>query len=107
MAFLTVPARNDLPWYQFSIVLSGVVYTLTFRYNGRMSRWMMNITDSSGTDLLNGIPCLIGVSMTGRFVELGLPDGDFFCIDDTNQDTQPTRDSFGIDHTLLYSDPTQ
>ena len=106
-SYFIAPARNDLPWYTFSIVLTGVVYTLTMRYNARMTRWMMNITDSAGNDLLNGIPCLNYVNMTGRFVELGLPSGDFFCVDNTNQGMQPTRYSFGTTNNLLYLDPSQ
>lgn len=106
-AFLQIPARNDLPFYTFSIVLSGVVFILTFRYNGRMQRWMMDIADSSGNPLLNGLPCLDEQPMTARFVSLALPAGDFACFDDSGTGAQPTRYSFGIDHSMIYLDPNQ
>lgn len=106
MATFSVPARNDLPWYNFTIILTGAVYTLTIRYNPRMDRWIMNIADSSGNDLVVGLPLLIGRNINGRFVALSLPPGIFVAQDNTNQDTQPTRYSFGIDHTLFYADGT-
>ena len=106
MANFTIPARNDLPWYKFSITLTGAVYTLTLRYNARMDRWMLSISDSSGNDLIVGLPVLIDRNINGRFVVSGLPEGIFVAQDDTNQGTQPTRYSFGIDHTLFYIDNT-
>ncbi len=105
--FLSVPARNDLPWYKFKITLSGVIYTLHFRFNTRMQRWMMDINDPSDNPILLGIPCLILRDMIGQYRTLAIPVGTFFCTDDTNQDTQPTLLSFGTDHTLWYEDPTQ
>lgn len=100
-----IPVSNDLPWYSFKITLSGTLFTLRFRYNTRMSRWIMDIADSQNNDLLNGLPMLINRNLNGRFVDAGLPRGFLFCTDDTNQGTQPTRYSFGKDHSLFYFDP--
>ncbi len=102
MSFLQVPTRNDVPWYKFTLTLSGQVYTLRFRYNTRMSRWIMDIADSSNNDLLVGIPVLIERDMTGQYVFVTLPSGTFFAMDVTNQGNQPTRYSFGIDAALIY-----
>jgi len=107
MNFLTIPARNDLPWYRFKITLSNVIYTLRFRFNTRSSRWILDIADASNNDILNGVPILIERDMAGQYVIPGLPVGLIFATDDTNQGTEPTRFSFGQDHTLWYGDPTQ
>lgn len=104
-AFLQVPARNDVPWYRFTVTLTGVVYTLTFRYNTRMDRWALDVADASNNALLVGVPLLIERDLIGRFVISGLPPGTLFAADFTNQDTQPTRFSFGTDHGLIYVDP--
>lgn len=105
--FLTIPARNDLPWYKFKITLSGVIFTLHFRYNTRMQRWIMDINDPSDNPILLGVPVLIVRNLTGQYVTLAIPEGLFFATDDTGQSTQPTQFSFGTDHTLWYQDPTQ
>jgi hypothetical protein len=107
MTFFQIPARNDLPWYQFKITLSGVIYTLVFRYNTRMQRWILDIADPAGNQIITGLVLLIERLVTSQYVTLALPPGPLFALDDTNQDAQPTLFSFGIDHTLAYGDPTQ
>lgn len=67
----------------------------------------MDVADPSNNDILNGIPLLIGRDLIGQYVIEGLPFGIMFCTDDTNQDSQPIRFSFGIDHSLGYGDPLQ
>lgn len=104
---LNLPARNDLPYYKFKITLSNVIFSLDFKYNTRMSRWIMNINDASENQILSGIPVLINRNLTAQYSTLSIPAGTIFANDDTGQDTQPTQFSFGTDHTLLYLDPTQ
>lgn len=101
----TVPARNDLPYYKFKIPLSGTIFTLAFRYNGRMQRWILDINDPSGNQIMSGIPIVISRDLFGQYVTLPLPLGPLFASDDTGQDTQPTQFSFGLDHTFWYEDP--
>jgi hypothetical protein len=105
---VTIPVGNDVPWYFFTIGLSGVQYLLTFRFNVRMQRWLMDIADALGVPILSSLPLLLGQSLTGRFKGLaGVPVGDFYVFDDTSpgQGNQPTRYSFGTTHSLWYSDP--
>lgn len=103
---LTIPINVKLPWQQFKITLSGVIFTLEFKYNGRMDRWIMNINDASGNQVLQGMVLLINRNLTGQYTTLEIPEGVFYPADDTGQDTQPGQNSFGVDHTLFYLDPT-
>jgi hypothetical protein len=107
MSFFLLPLRNDLPRYQFTITLSGSIFSLSIYYNVRMSRWIMDVQDPSGNPILTGVALLINRNLTGQYRTLAIPVGTFFCTDDTNQDTQPTLLSFGTDHSAWYSDPTQ
>ncbi len=102
MSFEILPARNDLPWYRFKITLDDVIYTLKIRYNTRMQRWILDIADGSNVDLVTGLPILLERNIAGQYVFSGLPESVFFCTDDTNQGSQPTRLSFGVTHTLWY-----
>lgn len=103
----TVPLRTDLPWYYFKITLSGVIYTLRFRYNTRSQRWIMDLADSQDNDIVCSIPILIGVNLLENFASFtGIPNGLFFVLDQTGKNTQPTRLSFGTTHTLYYLDET-
>jgi hypothetical protein len=104
---VTIPVGNDLPWYYFAIGLAGVQYTLRFRFNTRMSRWVMDIADAENNDLLTSLPLLIGRNLAGQYSSIpNLPAGTFFVVDETGQNSQPTRYSFGTTHTLYYLDPT-
>lgn len=104
MNLFQIPARNDLPWYKFQISLSGVLYTLIFRFNSRMNVWSLDIADPSENVIVGGIPVLIGIDLFGQYVT-GVPPGVVFANDDTNQGTQPSQFSFGFDHSLFYLDP--
>lgn len=102
-----MPLGNDVPWYDFTIGLSGVQYQLTIRFNSRMERWLMDIASAGGTPLLSSVPLLIGRNLIGRFAaNAALPVGMFFVLDNTNSGAEPTRNSFGTTHTLWYQDPT-
>lgn len=104
-ALLQFPMRNDLPLYTFNISLSGTIFNVQVIFNVRMNRYVMNINDTSGNPILGGIPVLIERNLTGQYVTLAIPEGTFFCTDDSGQDQQPTQFSFGVDHTMFYVDP--
>lgn len=101
--FLVYPTNVTYPWYQFRTALSGVVYTITLRYNPRMQRWIMDIADASNNPIQMGLPVLINRSVAGQYVTVGLPPGATFATCDTAAPlTQPSRFSFGTTHTLFY-----
>lgn len=102
---LTVPARNDLPWYKFRISLSGTVFTLYFRYNVRCDRWLMDVYDASDTPIFQGAPILVNFNLLAQYPTLPLPNGTLFAVDDTGNQQQPTLQSFGLTHSLYYADP--
>ncbi len=102
MSFEILPTRNDLPWYRFKVTLDNIIYTLRFRYNTRMQRWIMDIADGSNVDLITGLPVLLERNIAGQYVVSGIPVSVFFVVDNTNQGTQPTRLSFGTTHSLWY-----
>jgi hypothetical protein len=102
----TLPLGNDVPWYTFSVGLSGVQYQLTVRYNTRMSRWALDIADAMGNPVLSSVTLLIDRILGGQFHYLaGFPPGTFFVLDNTNTGTQPTRYSFGTGNTAYYATP--
>lgn len=102
MAFVEIPVRSDLKAYEFQIELDGVVYTLGFRYNERMDRWLMDIADSVGAEILNGILLLTNVPLTDDYVIDGMPPGRFFCEDRTGQNNDAGIEDLGNDIRLLY-----
>lgn len=70
-----------------------------------MSRWILDLADPQNNDIIDSIPLLINRPLLEQYGTYAIPDGLIFVTDDTNTDTQPSRFSFGIDHTLWYYDP--
>lgn len=107
MSFNIIPINTTFPWNFIRISLSTITYTLTFRYNSRSSRWIMDIADGSNNIILSGIILLINQDLTYQYKTAiaNLPIGTFFVLDNTNENTQPTQYSFGITHSLIYQDP--
>lgn len=107
MVFLDVPINVNLPWQSYRVSLSGQIYTLELRYNGRMDRWICTIEDPQGNVILGGFALLIGLDLTGQYRYLSIPVGTFFCVDDTGGDNQPGQFDFGVQNSFVYADPTQ
>lgn len=97
-----IPLKNNVFFYKFRINLSSVLYTLQFRYNGRMNRWIMDVSDAAGNQIVSGLPLLIKRNLAGQYVTLSLPPGIFIADDVTNNDAQPTQFSFGLQNFLYY-----
>ena len=73
-----IPLNDVSPWYDFQIALSGVQYTISIRYNGRMDRWVMDLSNAVDTPIIMGVPLLIGVNLLGRFAgQPNIPVGTF------------------------------
>jgi hypothetical protein len=104
MALIEIPTRSDLKAYEFQIELDGVVYTLSIRWNQRMGRWIMDIADADGVDLLNGIPLLTNIPLTDDYVKAGLPPGRFICEDTTGGSKIAGVDDLGNDVRLIYEE---
>jgi len=104
MALVELPVRSDIPQYQFRIDLEGTVYTLRFKWNTRMERWIMDIADEQDNDLLNGIPVHSSVDLKQRFRQTTLPPGLFLAFDETGAVRNPDRDTFGNEVKLFYEE---
>lgn len=106
MAIFAIPTSNSLPWYSQRAVLSGVTYTLEFRYNPRMARWMLQVQDSAGRALLSGIPLLPGLDVLRGHHTMAVPPGALVVYSVTKSAAPPALGAFLNDYALLYVDPT-
>lgn len=84
--------------------LGTASFTLTMRYNARMDRWLMDIADANGVDLLNGQPILTGWPVFTTFFNKipGLPAGYLIAADLTGNGNDPTELTLGGDVPLVY-----
>ena len=107
MAILEMPVRSDLPAFTFKQELEGTVYTFDFRYNERFECWIMDISTEQGTPILQGTPVQTDVDIASRFLDPRLPKGHFAVIDETGEQRNPDRETFGGEVKLFYLDTTE
>lgn len=106
MAILEIPIDTQQPDHRFYLELERVVYLFHFRLNSRSNRWMMSLYSESGDLLAGGIPLVINFPLIGRFKREDLPPGEIYLLDMTESSQEPTSESFGTTHTLVYEEST-
>lgn len=106
MAILELPIRSDLSAYTFQVQLESAIYQFEFRFNQRLNRWIMDIEDQNGVDVLIGIPMLTDADLIGRFVMDGRPPGKLLAYDESGQNQNATQFDFGNPISLLYDEST-
>lgn len=86
---------------QFTIMLSGLQYTLIVRWNKFSDAWSMDVLDVSGNDLLLGAPLVTGTDLLAQFAYLGIG-GQMIVQSDGETDSVPTFESLGSTGHLYY-----
>ena len=103
MAVLEIPfERTEVPFKE-RVVLDGVPYVLSFRYNKRMEIYTMDISDSAEVLLIAGLVLWSGFPLTFRYIRriTDFPLGNFMVVDETGlqRDLVP---GIGKEVKLLY-----
>lgn len=104
MSIAMIPVRNDLYAYTMRITLEKNIYMLSFRYNARMGRWVMDILTANEDPLVMGVVILVNQDLLGRFKEERLPNGTFFAININEKKNENNVDAFGNNLVLLYEE---
>jgi len=50
-----LPAFPDLPEHSYTVTLGDAVYTLRFVWRERLAAWYMDLGDSTGTPIVQGV----------------------------------------------------
>jgi hypothetical protein len=102
MTVIQIPTEQ-IVFYKTSIVLSGQVYELTFRWSTRsLPSWYMDI----GTTLL-GVKVVNGIDLLGPYhYKDDVPRGLLVAKRNSGTSSKPVYDNFGIgkEITLVYED---
>ncbi len=99
MAIITIPLRNDLFDYSFSMELDTVTYQFKVRYIRRNSVWLLSVGDS-----VFNIPMLAGEDLLKQFHHLSVPEGKLNMIDLDGTSKDATRTNIGDRVILQYTE---
>ena len=87
---------------QFSISLAG--QSLQMAVTWRAVFWCLDVMDSSGADLIKGIPLITGADLLAQYAYLGLGFKLAVFCDDATQ-AYPTKTDLGTrSHLLVFSE---
>lgn len=104
MKWFTIPLSQRLPWYTFPIVLADQRFNFELRYNLRIDRWILNISDATNTLILAGIPLLLRRVQLLQYLTLDLPAGALY-VDAVKGSpfAQPGAGAFLTTHLLYFA----
>ena len=106
MAIDVIPFDNTIEDQIFQIDLEGVVYSIRVRWNNRAGYWIMDIAQNDGTEIINGVPLLLGISLLAQYQNPLLPPGEFVFLDTSGQMQEATIDDLNYRCILLYVEST-
>ncbi|ORJ20051.1 hypothetical protein BS639_17210 [Rouxiella silvae] len=95
---------NEIPLspdnQKFSITLNSVSYRMNIIWRDTPG-WVMDLQDSSGVNLIAGIPLVTGADLLGQYGYLGLGFSLLVMCDDDTQE-YPTKTDLGTGSHLYY-----
>lgn len=106
MAYQILPVRTDIPAYDFSLTLEGIIYYFSFEWNERGQFWTMDILDQDQSYIAAGIRMVVDVDLIGRFKDSRVPKGTFILTDTSGKSRDPSYYNFGTEIILSYREST-
>jgi len=85
----------------FTIILEGADWRVTQRWNGTLSTWYLDWVGITYPEIeIYGLGCKSGVNIFAKSAVAQL--GELYLYDTAELDEDPTYESFGVRHILLY-----
>ena len=105
MAIVRIPTQPTLGKTKFRIALDGSPYILRLRPNGRMNRWVLDISDGQDNPLLLGQVLQAGANILkyARFHN-NLPPGVLFVVSTEDDTIDITLENLNVQTALMYSE---
>ena len=102
MARLTMPVNSDNSHYDFFIDLEDITYNFEFKYNTRMDRWIMNISDSDLNPIIQGMALVLGLEYLSLYTTDRKPPGQLILFNFENEFVECGRNDLGNSCKLIY-----
>jgi predicted Zn-dependent protease with MMP-like domain len=85
----------------FQILLGSNYFKLAFQWRDPSPGWVLDIVDSTGNPIVQGIPLVTGVDLLEQFQYLGIG-GQLRVQTDTLPDAVPTFANLGVNSHLYF-----
>ena len=99
----SIQINNTLnPNIEFNTELDGTRYFFIFRFNYRLARWFMSVSESDNDILVSGVLVRSNFPLLKTYSNPLLPQGDLVVVNLLENFTDPTFEGFGKDYVLTY-----
>ncbi len=88
----------------FRINLAGVTYSINLYWNAISGFWCIDVADTSGNPLVNGIPLVANTDLLAQYPELNF-NGQLIVQSDNDPNAAPTSDNLGTASHLYFVTP--
>jgi hypothetical protein len=95
-----IPLQAGTP-QTLNISLAGVTYGLTVVWNNNAQVWVIDIDDSNGNPLIQGIPLVTGADLLEQYEYVGIG-GSLYAVTDFDIAAPPTFDNLGQQGHLYF-----
>lgn len=87
---------------RFTIALGGTTYRVDLLWRDPAPGWVIDIADSSGTPLVQGVPLVTGANLLEQYGHLGFTGG-LHVQTDNDADAVPTLGNLGTTSHLYFA----
>lgn len=104
MATLLIPNDTEVEAYTFTMLLDGVLYRLSFKFNARDEFWFLNVFDGvTGEIVRAGVKVVAGWDLFMRWKQPERPAGNLISVPQGSAGTEATAiGELGADVLLAY-----
>lgn len=85
---------KDLPSFTEEVTLDSTPYILKFDYNSRDAAWFISFYSREQTPLVTGIKLILFSELISSYPDRGLPLGELWVLDPTENQLPPGREDF-------------
>jgi hypothetical protein len=103
----TLPLQTDLPHYEFTVSLDGIVYLFELRWSGRESSWYASLYTEDGEPLALTYKVLPGWPLFLRVRDPRMPAGGLVPVDTTGGGTAPGLNELGDRVQIVYFEASE
>ena len=105
MAVTKIPTSTTFPFYDMEVDLDGVLFLLSFKFNGRDQAWYMSILDPNGTQLRSGLKVVSDWPLMRLWQEIQIrPAGEMVAVAQGGIARPALIDELGEEVVLTYLD---
>jgi hypothetical protein len=99
---IEIPFDNTFASFSEEVILDNVPYILVFKFNTLGEYWTVAFYDRNSQVLISGIKLVLAYELLSQHRGRGLPPGELFVIDTTEDFDRVTRNNLGDSLSLIY-----